>query len=378
MMKMSKVSLFVAFVTFMMLSTTLVGELNTNATLTSTTDKITVESDFIAQDYEVPELPNEAIPAWEFNITGIGISEPITLNLTYLIDQVNTSQLNAYEETIDYKGSNQTVIGFDILQLVQDYADVWYAGEFEFIAEDDYSKSLNATEIVYSYFPPALENADIKILLAFAVNGSYLENSDWANKGGLRLVCPANQNVNYFSNYWVGNITEVAITDKWKCDVFVDGKLETSIPVGLPGEFPDYDYLTYNLTYDSENVEFQGISILSIFEHIGVSYENISLFQAEAPDYLSTINKTELIGEKPAILALAANDEYFGFTKGPIRLVGGNLNSWHWLKNCFAIYITTSSDIPTTTAPAPGFGGCLVIVSLLAIPFANNISKKRK
>ena len=378
MMKVSKITLFVAFVCFMMLSTTLVGEINTSATSISTTDEITVDTNIFVQDYEIPELPDEEVPEWEINITGIGISEPITLNLTYLIDQVNTSNLNAFEETINYKGNNQTVIGFDILQLVQDYADVWYAGEFEFIAEDDYSKSLNATEIVYSYYPPALENADIKILLAFAINGSYLPNSDWASKGALRLVCPSNQVITYANSHWVGNVTEVSITDKWKCDVFVNGELETSIPVGLPSEFPDYTYEVYNLTYHSENVKFEGPSILSIFEHIGVSYDNISLFQAEAPDYLSTINKTELIGEKPAILALAANDEYFGFNKGPIRLVGGNLNSWHWLKNCFAIHITTGTETPTSTASVPGFSACLVMLSLLAVPIANNITKKRK
>jgi len=374
MVKISKITLFVSFVSLMMLSTTFIGE--TNAITTSATSDIAAETEFVAQDYDVPELPDEVIPDWEFNITGIGISEPITLNLTYLIDQVNTSQLNAYEEIIEYKDSNQTVIGFDILQLVQEYADVWYAGEFEFIAEDDYSKSLNATEIVYSYNPPALENADIKILLAFAVNGSYLPNSDWANKGALRLVCPSNQQIDYWSSFWVGNITEVSITDKWKCDVFVDGELETSIPVGLPGEFSDYDYLSYNLTYNSENVQFEGPSILSIFEHLGVSYDNISLFQAEAPDYLSTINKTELIGEKPTILALAANDEYFGFDKGPIRLVGGNLNSWHWLKNCFAIHITTGAIQPT--ADVPGFGTCIVLMSLIAMPIVSKINKKRK
>ncbi len=377
-MKKNKITTVLALLSLMVLSTFFVGNVNTDAIPVNTNDDFTYDSEAIILDYEVPELPDEEVPEWEINITGIGITELITLNLSYLIDQINTSNLNAYEETVDYKGSNQTIIGFDILQVVQDYADVWYAGEFEFIAEDGYSKSLNATDILYSYYPPALENADIKILLAFAVNGSYLPNSDWAHKGALRLVCPSNQKNEYPTSYWVGNVTDISITDKWKCNVFVNGELETSIPVGFPSEFPDYEYLSYDLTYHSENIKFEGPSILSIFEHIGVDFENITLFQAEAPDFLSTIDKTELTGEKPAILALAANDEYFGFTKGPIRLVGGNLNSWSWLKNCFAIHITVSTESTTPTSSTPGFSSCLVILSLLAIPITYNISKKRK
>ena len=372
-MKLSKITPLIILGIIFLSSSTLIGNTEVIAEPINEVEEIKIGQEVFLLDYEIPEFPDEAIPDWEINITGIGITNPITLNLSYLIDQVNTSQLNAYEEVVDYKGTNQTVIGFDILQLVQDYADVWYAGVFEFIAEDGYSKSLNATDIVYSYFPPALENADIKILLAFAVNGSYLPNTDWADEGALRLVCPSNQVVDYWSSYWVGNVTEISITDKWKCDVFVNGELEDSIYVGEPTEFSDYDYLEYNLTYKEENVEFEGPSILSILEHIGVDFDDITVFQAQAPDSIATINKTELTGVKPTILAMAGNGDYFGFNRGPMRLIGGNLNGWNWVKNCYAIHITTN-----TTENVPGFSTCIAIISLIAVPITLKISKKRK
>lgn len=364
----------------MMISTSFINEVESETTILNTEDVGQYSSEAFIVDYEIPEFPDEALPEWEFNITGIGIAEPVTLNLSYIIDQINTSKLDAYETTVEYKDAMQTIIGFDILQCVQDYAGAWYTGELEFKAQDGYSKSLNATDIVYSYHPPAVEDADIKILLAFAVNGSYLENSDWADKGGLRLVCPSNHEVDYYTSMWVGNVTEIEITEKWKCDIFVNGELETSVPVGLPGEFTDFDYLSYNLTYKEENVEFEGPSILSIIEEVGVDFDNITLFQAEAPDFTATINKSELIGDKPAILAMAGNDEYFGFNRGPIRLIGGNLNGWNWLKSTFALHITVdnSASSPTPTATIPGFSSCSAILALLSIPITMNISKRRK
>ena len=375
-MKYGKITPLIVLGIIFLSSSILIGNTDVIAEPINEVEEIKIDKNLFLLDYEIPEFPDEDIPDWEINITGIGIDDPVTLSLSYLIDQVNTSQLDAYEEIVDYKGSTQTVIGFDILQLVQDYADVWYAGVFEFKAEDGYSKSLNATEILYSYFPPALENADIKILLVFAVNGSYLPNTDWADEGALRLVCPSNQVVDYWSSYWVGNVTEISIADKWKCDVFVNGELEDSIYVGEPTEFADYDYLEYNLTYKEENVEFEGPSILSIIEHVGVNFDDITLFQAQAPDSLATINKTELVGTKPTILAMAGNDEYFGFNRGPMRLIGGNLNGWNWLKNCYAIHITTDTSSPTTNVP--GFSTCIAIISLMAIPITIKIYKKRK
>jgi len=364
---------FVFFLSLMVFTTTLQSSNSiSNAPLITNGENI-IENNFVTMEYEVPTLPDEVIPEWEFNITGIGITSPVTLNLTYLIEQVNDSYLSAYEQIVEYKGNNQTIIGFDILQLVQYYADVWYAGEFEFIAEDDYSNSINATEIVYSYYPPAVENADIKILLAFAVNGSYLPYSDWADKGVLRVVAPSNTKYTYENKHWVSNVTEISITERWNCNIYVNNELKTSIPVNTEDTFTDFDYLTYELAYKSENTEFGGISILSIFEYLDIELDDITLFQAEAPDFLSTINKTELIGEKPAILGLTINNEYFGFDKGPIRLIGGNLNSWNWLKNCFALHITVG-----TTQDVPGFSSCASIFALLIITALPVIIKKRK
>ena len=368
--KIRRIATFIVIMSVFLISTSFVNNVESTVIDSTTPDIINNDSEVIVVDYEVPTLPDETIPEWEFNITGIGLNEPVTLNLTYIIDQINTSKLDAYEEIVEYKDVNQTIIGFDILQCIQEYADVWYAGELTFKAQDGYSKSLNTSDILYSYHPPAIENADIKILLAFVVNGSYLENTDWADKGSLRLVCPSNQKVDYWSSMWVGNITEIEVTEKWKCDVFVDGELETSVEVGAPSEFPNYNYISYNLTYKDENVEFEGPSLLSIFEDLGVDFDDIATFQAQAPDSIATINKTELTGEKPAILAMAGNGEYFGFDRGPYRLIGGNLNGWNWLKNCYAIYVTTGASSQTPTGTIPGFSSCVAILALLAIPIS--------
>ena len=84
----------------------------------------------------------------------------------------------------------------------------------------------------------------------------------------------------------------------------------------------------------------------------------------------------KLNGPKQAILALAMNDNYLGFNRGPFRLIGGNLNSWNWLKNCCCIYITTApptttpSEPPTsepTTPPTSGTPGFLLFSTIVAI-----------
>lgn len=349
-----------------------------NNLVVATSEDPSIRNTFKPKAYEAPTLPAETHPDWKINITGIGFTEPITLNLTYLLDEVIAENLNAYQEVVDYKGNNQTIIGFDILDLIQDYADVWYAGELTFTAEDDYSKSLNVSEILYSYYPPALENADIKILLAVAVNGSYLPNSDWADKGALRLVVPSNSRITYFNNMWVGNVTEISISERWACDFYVDEVFETSVIVDEPATFTDYDYLTYNLTYHSESTKFEGPSILSIFEYINVDYDNIALFKAEAPDFIATIDKTELIGEKPAILTMKINNEYLGFNSGPYRLVGGVLNSWNWLKNCMAIHISTNSTSQSPTNTSPGYTFVVTALSLTSIPMLAITVRKRK
>ena len=325
--------------------------------------------------YEAPTLPGGPHPVWEFNITGIGFSDPITLNLSYLLDEVVAENLKAYEEEVVYKDNNQTIIGFDILDLIQGYADVWYAGELAFTAEDDYSKSLNTTDILYSYYPPALEAANIKIIMAFAINGSYLPDSDWADKGALRLCVPSNSQVTYFNNMWVGNVTEISVTERWSCNVFINDQFETAITIDDPGTFTDYDYLSYNLTYHSESTKFEGPSILSIFDYLNVEYNDIALFKVAAPDFIATIDKSELLSEKPAILAMEINDEYLGFNGGPYRLVGGVLNSWNWLKNCMAIYITTNSTAPTNTSP--GFTWILTSLALLSVPMIAVLFRKR-
>ncbi|HUT80769.1 MAG TPA: hypothetical protein VMZ29_06145 [Candidatus Bathyarchaeia archaeon] len=327
----------------------------------------------ILTEYVIPTLPGGPAPNWNLSITGIGLTEAVQLNLTYLIDEINAGNLPAYEQVAEYSGANQTLIGIDILTLVQNYANVWYAGEFTFIAEDDYSVAINATDIVYSMFPPVLESADIKILLAFAVNGSYLQDSDWAHKGGLRLAPPSNLEHQYFKSAWVGNVTEISISDRWKCHVYVDGQLETSISIGDESSYTDIDYLTYNLTYKFENTKFAGPSVTSILFSIGVSLDEISLIQAEAPDAIALVNATEFGGIKPAILCQAINDEYIGFNKGPFRLVGGDLSSFHWIKNCFALHITTMQ----LTSSVPGFCIVATIGALVSMPIVNTIIKKR-
>ncbi|MBD3192362.1 MAG: hypothetical protein GF308_17115 [Candidatus Heimdallarchaeota archaeon] len=369
-------------------------------------EKVTMSSNELVNDkspkdyqitaYEVPPLPEGEIPDWELNLTGIGIAAPVTLNLSYLVHQINASQLNAYEEVVDYKGNNQTIVGIDILDLVQDYGGAWYAGEIEAIAEDGYSKSFAAKEIVYSLHPPAAEEGNIRILLAFAINGSYFPATDWADEGCLRIVAPSNQMYTYRYSYWVSNVTELSITDRWKCDFYVDGVLETSIEANTEETYTDVDYLEINLMYHDELTTFEGPSILSVLDFIGVSTDQISEIIAGAPDANNTLTVSELGGDKPAILALAMDEEYMGFNRGPFRLVGGNLNSWNWLKNCHQIIITTAepttSEPPTTSTPptttpetttssatTPGFliltsVGTIAIITFVAVI----IRRKRK
>lgn len=328
--------------------------------------------------YVIPTLPVGPVPNWNLSITGIGLTEAVQLNLSYIVDEINVGNLPAYEQVIPYSGKNQTLIGFDILSLVQNYAGVWYAGEFTFYAEDGYSVTLNATEIIYSMHPPPVEDTEIKILVAFAVNGSYLLDSDWAYKGGMRFVPPNNLEHSYAKSYWVGNLTEISISDNWKCHIYVDGELETSIVIGDADSYgTEIDYIDYLLTYHSALTKFEGPSVLSILESIDVSYEEIEYIEAFAPDTSALINKTAFGGTKPAILAQAIDDEYIGFDGGPYRLVGGDLGSFNWMKNCYALYIIKSTPSTSPTISAPGF--CIVgtIIALISMPILNTIFRKK-
>ncbi|NHJ87959.1 MAG: hypothetical protein FK734_21020 [Asgard group archaeon] len=339
-------------------------------------DNVSSETTFKPTAYEIPTLPGGPVPDWDINITGIGITNTMQLNLSYLVDEILAGNLYAYEQTIEYKDNTQVIIGIDILQLVQNYGGAWYAGEFTFYAEDGYSKSLNATNIVYSYHPPPLEVSDIKILLAFAVNGTYLEDSDWADEGAIRLVCPSNNEYTYFSNMWVGNVTEISVEERWMCHVFVNDELITSIEADTADTYTTIDYLTYDLYYHEEITEFQGPSVLSILDFIGISLDNITKFEAVAPDNLAIINVSELAGDKPAMLAMIVGGEYLGFNGGPMRLVGGNLGTNFWMKNCYELHITTI-DAPTTVV-APGFGVCTAIFALISMPAISVIIRRRK
>lgn len=349
------VILFMGFVVFSSVIYSPIQSLAFQGEIAESTNKLAVNNqspnDYQIAKYEVPPLPEGSVPDWELNITGIGITTPVTLNLTYLINQINESQLDAYEEIVDYKGNNQTIVGIDILDLVQDYGGAWYAGEIEAIAEDGYSKSFTATELLYSLHPPPAEEGNIRILLVFAINGSYFPGTDWADEGCLRMVAPSNQMYDYRYSYWVGNVTELSITERWTCDFYVDGDLETSVEANTEETYTDFDYLEINLMYHDELTAFEGPSILSILDFIGVSTDQISEIIACAPDANNTLTVSELGGDKPAILALAMDGEYLGFNRGPFRLVGGNLNSWNWLKNCYQIVITT--EPPTTSTPPP-------------------------
>ncbi|MFW9924163.1 MAG: molybdopterin-dependent oxidoreductase [Candidatus Thorarchaeota archaeon] len=327
--------------------------------------------EFATEVYAIPELPDEDLPAWEINITGIGITTYIPLQLSDLIEDVNNSILKAYEETITYKDASQTIIGIDILDLIQKYAGVWYGGNIDFIAEDDYSVQLPATQIMYSYYPPVAESADIKILLAFAVNGSYLENSDWNDKGGLQLVCPSNLEFTYTNNFWNSNITEISIVDRWICDIIVDDILETSVPVTSEMYYTEYDYLKYNLTVDSESTQFEGPSLLSILEYIEVDVDSIQEILVSAPDYTTPIDVSEISGEYPTILATKINGETYGYNKGPFRLVGGNLPSFHWMKNLYKISISTNATVNT-----PSYGFICTLTVLFGIAFSSIIRKR--
>jgi hypothetical protein len=316
-------------------------------------------------------LPSGTVPDWDLNITGIGLPTTVMLNLSYIVDLVNDSAVDAYEETVVYKGNNQTIIGVDVLDLMQVCADVWYGGAVDVIAEDRYSKEFSAVEILYSIYTH--ESADVKILLAFAVNGTYLKDSDWADNGALRMVAPSNSRYTYFNSYWVGNVSQLNVTKRWTCDVFVDEVLTHSVPVNTEATYANYNYTTVNLMYHGDMHDFEGPTLESIIEEAGVTLSELSSLKGGAAD----TNNTIAIAEVPdAILAIAMDDEYFGFNRGPYRLVGANLVPWNWLKNMHALYLYTAEPSPTTN-PLPGYlfiGSLLTLVSLTMAVF---VYKKR-
>ncbi|MEA2070992.1 MAG: hypothetical protein U9O98_06840 [Asgard group archaeon] len=359
-------------VVFLMMSSTL--QLNQGLQIsensTSIENTTNMQTNFSTKDIT---LPSEPIPDWEINITNTDMLENVTLTLSDLIDFFNNDTIDAYEEYVIHHGNNQTVIGFDLLNLVQKFVNGWNAGGIEVCAEDGFCRTFSAEELVYSLYS---YEPNVKILLAFAVNGSYLPNTDWADDGALRMVVPSNDKYTYFGSYWVTNVTLLEVNDQWTCDFYINGQYNTSVTALAKEEYSDIVYLENELTYHGEPHLFGGPSIASILDLIGIISENITEFKASAPDANQTIPVSSLTD---AALATTIDRNYLGFNGGPFRLVGLNLNMWDWLKNVHAIYITlntTTTTTPTeTTTPVPGYLTLTGLGVLLAI---HVISKKKR
>ncbi|MHA1166900.1 MAG: hypothetical protein ACTSRU_03690 [Candidatus Hodarchaeales archaeon] len=320
----------------------------------------------------VYEVPPSSVPEGEITITGLEVAQDINVSFSEISTMITNSTLEWYTETISFEGSSYSCGGIDPLQLLDQF-NIWYPGNIRFQGRES-ETIIDAKQIQYGLNPRNGESdpENLKILLCLALDGNWLQDStEWSSDGPAKLICPSNSLWTYESSDFIKNVNTINITSYYSIPVSLDGNIVGYIDLHNATNTELFNYTSYDIISGGEVLNYAGPTIKSIGEQFGIDLDGITGVSISTVDlstpYFITWSKF-VNGMNDVILAILFEDEPVGYTKGPFRLVGGDLARWEYIKYVWSLDFQTTekqSSITTPVASTPGFDlSAILLVSI--------------